>query len=119
MLTFYGRRGQPIGYMNAGDNHIFGFNGSALGYVMSTGQVYKFDGRFLGWFDQGWLYDEANAPALFSESASGGPIRPLRQLRPIRSIRQLKPMKSNRQLPPSRPIKQVRWSALADATYFD
>ncbi|WP_410522680.1 4-fold beta flower protein [Pedobacter sp. ISL-64] len=46
---------------------------------------YSFNGRYLGWMQNGWFYDRQGRPSLFSNGASGGPSKPSRASAPSRA----------------------------------
>jgi len=75
-------------------------------------------GRFLGYFENGWLYDRQNRPALFSSGATGGPVKPVKRVKPVKSVKQVKPLKGVRQVAPVKAIRQITWSPVSGAAYF-
>ena len=116
-LTFFDQDGAPIAYIAEDGIHIFGFDGIPLAYLNKE-KVYSFSGHFLGWFEKGWLYDLSNSPTFFSESAVGGPLKPLKQLKPLKGLKKLKPMKGLKQMPPMKPIRRTNWSGTEANDYF-
>lgn len=114
---FFSNEGKATCYSPDGE-HLYLWSGKPVGYV-TDGRVYSFSGRLLGWFDNGWLYDRNNRPALFSPDSSGGPVRPVRQVKPVKSVRQVRPVKSVRQVAHVRPVRSLSWSNVADASYFN
>lgn len=117
-ITFYNSYGAPIAYLDSDGVHIFGFDGTPLGYLKNE-KVYNFEGRFLGWFENGWLYDLTNSPTFFTEEAKGGPLKPLKQLKPLKGLKQLKPLKGLKELTPLKPLRSLNWSEFSDEMYFD
>ncbi|HYE46204.1 MAG TPA: hypothetical protein VEA44_10580 [Caulobacter sp.] len=115
-MEFYSRTGAAVCYLDDGE-HIYLWDGRPAGYI-AEGKVWAFSGRLLGWFEDGWLYDRKNKPALFSESAAGGPIKPVRKVKPVKGVKRVKPVKGVRQVAHVRPVRSLTWSPVADANYF-
>lgn len=115
-MDFYDNMGRPVAYTD--DNgHIFMFEGQPVAYLHGN-SVYSFRGQHLGWFSDGWIRDERGACVLFSGAASGGPLRPLKQLKPLKGLRQLMPLKGLRQLAPLRPLNSLGWSQILGTQFF-
>ena len=114
--TFYDQAGAPVVYTEDGE-HLYSFSGEPVGYY-SGDSVHSFSGKHLGWCDDGWMRDHAGNAALFTEDASGGPIKPIKQIRPIKGIKQIKPIKGVREIVPIRPIKSLGWSSLSGLQFF-
>ncbi len=90
-LTFYLWSGRPVAYLvpeRGSDFHVYGFNG-----------------RFLGWFSEGILYDRRGYAVCATRDALLSPP----QLEPLKGLKQLKPLKGLRELPPLRPLFSRRW----------
>lgn len=66
----------------------------------------------------GWIRDHSGNCVMFSEESSGGPIKPLKQIKPIKGIKQILPIKGIKQIKPLRPIKSLSWSNTSGATFF-
>lgn len=115
-MDFFDNSGRATCYSPDGE-HLYLWTGQPVGYFADD-KVYSFSGRLLGWIGEGWLYDRQNRPALFSPDATGGPVRPVRQVMPVRSVRQVMPVKSVRQVAHVRPVKSLGWSSCANALYF-
>lgn len=116
-MNLYDRVGQPQAYIHS-NGTIFSFGGRPLGYLHGD-RVYTHSGRFLGWFEDGWLFDGGNRPALFAEAAIAGPFRPFRAFAPFKGFRQFEPFKGFRQVAPFRPFKSSAWSERSGIKYFD
>jgi hypothetical protein len=91
-LTIYLWSGKPVAYLKAdrsGGFHVYGFNGSHLGWLVK-GVVYDHDGAATG-----------GVKDIF--------LQPV-ELEPLKSFKQIEPLKSLRELPPIRPILALQWS---------
>jgi hypothetical protein len=115
-MEFYDRSGAATVYSPDGE-HLFRWDGKPVGYL-SGGRVYSFSGAILGWFDNGWLYDRQNRPALFSKDAVGGPMKPMRKMAPMKSVRSLLPMKGMKSTPSMRPMRSTSWSPVSNLGFF-
>ena len=116
MATFYNSQGSPIAYCED-EEHIYLFNGSPVAYF-SGESVYGYNGSYLGWLQNGWIYDLSGRPLFHSETASGGPVRPVRQVSPVKAVRQVRPVKSVRAVRPVKPVRSLSWSPLSDEAFF-
>ena len=89
-LTIYLWGGDPVAYLynSAGDWHIFGFNG-----------------RHLGWYDEGIIYD----PNGYAIGAQKDAVIMITSIETIKGIKGIKPIKSIREIPPIKPILSMSW----------
>lgn len=116
MLNFYNQAGRPIVYTD--DNvHLFSYSGRPVAYIHGN-LIYTFSGRHIGFFIDGWIRDLNGYCVFFSENATGGMLKPLRQLLPLKSLKQLMPLKSLRQFPSYMPFKRTAWSRYSDLDFF-
>ena len=115
---FYSRTGYPVCFASD-DKTIHFWDGKAAAYLEgSDNKVYAFSGKFLGWYANGWLYDRGNKPALFSASATSGPVKPLKKIASPHGRAQFT-VKASQQLSHSAPARHTTtWSGFADVSYF-
>jgi hypothetical protein len=116
-MEFFDRNGAAVCY-SLDDEHFFLWSGEPVGYLYDE-KVYSFGGSFLGWFEDGWLYDSSNNPALFMDGAIGGPGKPGKQGKPGKGGRAGMPGKAGRPGTPGRPGKSSSWSRFSGANYFE
>lgn len=109
--------GDVVCYLVDG-RYLYLWDGRPVAYV-AEGRVYAYDGRQLGWLENGWLYDRGNQPALFSSEGFGGPARPVPKPRPFRSTPQKKPAPAVRQVGLTKPTRTFDWSPGVGPAYFD
>jgi hypothetical protein len=62
--------------------------------------IYGFNGRHLGWFFNGAIFDQTGNAVCATKDVFSG----LTQLEPLKSLKQLKPLKSLRELAPLKPL---------------
>lgn len=115
-MDFYEQTGRVVCYLHGGE-YLYLTSGKCVGYVRD-GVVWAMSGRLLGYFENGWLYDRSNSPALFSAAATGGPVKPVRQVSPVKGVRQVKPVRGVRQVKPVKPIRKLGWSGVSGQGYF-
>lgn len=116
-MEFFDRSGAATCYAPDGE-HLYLWGGEPVAYFYDD-KVYGFNGRLLGWFENGWLYDRSNHPSLFTTEAAGGPVKPVRQVKPVKGVRGVRPVKSVRQVAIVRPVRSLNWSSYADVGYFE
>jgi hypothetical protein len=116
-MDFYSMTGDVVCHLHT-DHNYYLWNGQAVAYIVDD-RVFGFNGRHLGWYENGWFYDRNNQPALFSADATGGPARPVRKVRPVRSNPQRKPPKAPRQIGLTKPPRSFEWSPAIGAAYFE
>lgn len=107
-LNFYDSNGRSYAYSDDGES-IYTFGGRPIAYLDGD-SVYSYGGIHLGYFRNGLVRDEAGGVVLFSDGASGGPIKPIKQIKPIKGIKQIKPIKGIKAIKPIRPIDSMGWS---------
>lgn len=118
-VTFYNQAGTPIAYI--GDNQdypaIYLFDGTPVAWI-SDEAIYSYAGRYLGWIQNGWVWDRDGFPAFFTTDAEGGPSKPSRQSRPSRASRASRPSRASRESRPSKPSRSSTWSPLSSESFF-
>ena len=115
-FDFYDKTGRPIAYTDDGE-HIYTFDGRPVAYL-SDGSVYAYSGKHLGRFGNGLIRDNRGGVVFFTEGSSGGPIKPVRQIKPIKGIKQIRPIKGIKQIKPIKPISSLGWSAAPGSQFF-
>jgi hypothetical protein len=90
-LNIYLWKGEPVAYLkkDAGDIHIYGFNGDHLGWF-EKGIVYNKKGRVVGFID--------------------GAVNKLTKLEPLKGLRKLTPLKALEKLAPLKPVFKSEFS---------
>ncbi len=115
-ITFYNNNGVPVAYSDDGC-HIFLFTGEPVAYLYNI-SVYSYLGNHLGFFEDGWIYDNSGARVFFTENASGGPAKPAKRARPSKGSKRSKPSKRSKRSRPSKPAKRQSWSDLSSQLFF-
>lgn len=91
------------------------FNGDPVAYIYDS-SIYSFKGKHLGWYENGWIYDNDGYAIFFTENASGGLVKPVKKVTPVRCTTKNKPIKNVKQIKPIKPIKKLNWKD--DASFF-
>lgn len=92
-LTIYLWSGEPVAYLDA----------ASTGVV----HVYGFNGKHLGWFENGIVLDSSGNAACVTKDAMSGT-----NYEPYKSYKQYKPYKSYKEYAPYKPHFSQRWSNL-------
>lgn len=108
-IEFFDQQGKAIAYSPDGDR-IYSWSGQAVGFFRGDA-VYDNRGSHLGWRHNGWIVDRFGNHSLFSQNATGGPLKPLRQLPPLKGLRQLAPMKPLTGLAGMKPFARFNWGS--------
>ncbi|HEX7074784.1 MAG TPA: hypothetical protein VF226_12140 [Hyphomicrobiaceae bacterium] len=113
-FSFYDALGRATAYLDFSDGLVFYlWTGEPVAYLDGD-SIYGFNGKHLGWYHNGLVYDEDGnvvcAPAAaFREPPNPGPIRSLKQLKPLKGLKELKPLK---------PLFGRAWSRLPARVFF-
>ena len=116
-LDFYDSNGRPYAYTDDGES-IYSFTGIPIAYI-SDDSIYSFSGTHIGYFNDGMIRDGNGDVLLFTDDASGGPMKPMKQMKPMKSMKQMKPMKGMKQMKPMRPMKTIGWSSYEPESIFE
>ncbi|GGG50307.1 hypothetical protein GCM10011378_28060 [Hymenobacter glacieicola] len=122
MIPLYNTTGAPVAYADEACRGIYDGQGSLVAWFEGE-FLYTAAGRYLGWAEQGWVYDRHGRPALFAENAIGGPARPPISPRattlPARISWAALPRPLPRRQPrPARRRRTAEWSPVSALTYF-
>ena len=99
--TLFDSRGAPVAYIDYDDElTIYSVAGAPLAYLDGD-NVYGFNGRHLGWYEGGVLWDHSGVRAGFRQDASAV----FTQFEPFKGFKQFKPFKGFQQFAPFKPFK--------------
>jgi hypothetical protein len=115
-LDFYDYQGRPYAYSYDGET-IYSFLGIPIAYI-SNDSIYSFSGKHLGYFNDGIIRDQHGDSLLFTDGASGGPMKPMKMMKPMKGMKRMKPMKGMKETKPMRPMKTLSWSSLTPEGVF-
>ena len=112
-LTLYDRQGEAIAYVDFHeDATIFLWDGTPVAFLEEGGQergVFGFNATFLGWYEDGVVYDKEG----YMVGASENELAVMPKLEPIKGLPQLVPIQPITPLPPLQPLLKMSWSSLS------
>lgn len=111
-VTLFDKEKEAIAYIdNDDDATIYTFDGEPLAYIVSEEWVYGFNGKLLGWYSEGVLYDRSYyAVGARSGIVRGGINTTVTHLGKLKSNKQLKPVKHVPEASLAHPLLKDSWS---------
>jgi hypothetical protein len=97
-IELFASTGSAVAYVSPeNDMTIYLWAGTACGYLDDE-NIYGFNGKHLGWFRDGLVYDHAGrliaaTAENFREPVKAAPVKGLKKLRPLKGLKELKPLK--------------------------
>ena len=109
--SIFNKGGEAIAYIDYNsDATIFMWDGSPVAFLVkdiSNICVIGFNGSFMGWYENGIIYDEAG----YAVGAINGATNMVTQIEPIKSLQHLSSIRPITPIAPIRPIWQNSWSS--------
>lgn len=100
-ITLFGRNGEPIAYLATDDDcTIYSFAGEPFAYI-DNDNVYGFNGKHLGWFEDGMIWNHQGQKIGFTQKTS--PV--FTRFEPFKGFKRFKPFKAFKQFAPFKPLK--------------
>ncbi len=116
MVHFFDFRGNPAAYCDDGV-HIYYFSGTPAGYIEGD-SVFDYEGRHLGWYENGWVVGDEGKSVYFTEAAQGGLPRPLKRMPPLKNMKFAVRMKKMRMMKPLKPMRSAAWAEMSGRDFF-
>ena len=108
-VPLYDKTGAAIAYLDPADEMtIYMWAGKPVAYV-SGKSVYGFNGKHIGWFVDGFIYDSKGKIV----AATGKTLAVKPKPAPARGLKQIKPIKAIERLAPLEPLHGITWSDTA------
>src|SRR5450759_107079 len=105
-ITIFDHQGEAVAYVDTDEKTtVFMSSGLPVAYI-SGSNIYGFNGKHLGWIDQGILYGHEGYGIGFFKGATST----LTQLEPLKGLKQLKPLRALKELEPLRPLFSSYWT---------
>ena len=99
-VTLYDRSGRPTAYIEMENDHtVYLWDGSPVAYTDGD-NVYGFNGRHLGWFEQGILYDRYGQGIGFTSESCPSRV----SSESPKGQKKVRPGKSGTATPPMKPV---------------
>lgn len=113
-LTLFNQRGEPVAYIDTHDEYtIYLWNGEPAAYLTDSSAhgslaVYGFNGKLLGWYVDGAIYDRNGGVSGFIKGCC--PLyEPYTQYEPYKGYKRYKPYKSYREYESYQPYLRYQW----------
>jgi hypothetical protein len=90
--TLFNKSGKPVAYIGEDGETIYLWDGRAVAYL-SKDKIYGFNGRQLGWFVNGTIFDVYGMRSGFTQSKSPIPT----EAEPVKTLKQPQPHRTERQ----------------------
>lgn len=98
--TLFDKDGNAIAYVDYDDeNTIFLWNGKPAGYLDEEKRIYGFNGKHLGWYEKGIIWNLSGEKNGFNKSA----ITVFTKFEPFKSFKNFKPFKSFKEFAKTKP----------------
>lgn len=119
-ITLYDKNKEAIAYIDYSDEAtIYTFEGEPVAYIESKEQVYGFNGKLLGWYSEGVLYDNTcHAVGAKHGIARGGINTVVTRLEKIKGVKQEKPIKPVKGNDFASPVLLDSWSETSLTDFF-
>ncbi len=95
-ISLFEKNGQPVAYIAVDDGMtIYAWNGQPLAYI-DAANVYGFNGRHLGWYKNGVIWDHLGHIACATKSTMQftrfEPFKPYKKTQPLRALQLIAPL---------------------------
>lgn len=119
-ITLYDKNTEAIAYIDYGDEvTVYTFEGEPVAYIESKDQVYGFNGRLLGWYSDGVMYDQTyHAVGAKHGIARGGVNTVSTHAEKLKGVKQVKPIKSVKGNDFEHPLLLDSWSKTTLTDFF-
>ena len=105
-ITLYDSDGEADAYIDTDDEMtIYLWKGKPVAYLDSD-SIYGFNGKHLGWFEDGIIWDHKGYAVGFIKGA----VNKFTKFEKFKGFKKFKPFKSFQQLEPIKPIYKSQWS---------
>lgn len=109
--TLFDFEGEAVAYIALDDElNIFLWKGEPVAYLESDSSddihVYGFNGKHLGWFEKGIVWNHNGYAVGFVEGA----VSKTTKIEPIKGIRKITPIKRIARIPPAKPAFKNKFS---------
>ncbi len=110
-ISLYDREGNAFAFIAVNDEScVYLWTGKPFGYLLRANNelhIYSFQGKHLGWYDNGIVRDHDGNIAAFSK---GTVTNVLLKLEELKGLKQLKPIKLTTELAPLKPLNTLYFS---------
>ncbi len=114
-IALFDSNGKAIAYIAVDDDFtIYLWEGKPVAYIYSSENIYGFNGKHLGWFEDGIIWDHEG----YAVGAIKGAVKMLYEFEPFKGFKEFKPFKSFREFSPYKPRFKNKWSGIPLSIFF-
>jgi hypothetical protein len=107
-ISLFNDAGEAVAYIDTDNEmNIYLWKGEPVAYLDGE-SIYGFNGKHLGWFKKGIIWDHEGYAVGFIEGA----VNKLTKLERLKGLQKLTPLKSLPQLEPLEPVHKSQWARL-------
>ena len=109
-ITLFDSEGEARAYIDYNeDATIFMWDGTPVAFIEKDGSdlcVFGFNGSFLGWYEDGIIYDKKG----YAVGARKGAVNMTYRMERMKSMQKMAPMRSMTSMTPMQPMWKSSWS---------
>jgi hypothetical protein len=113
-FELYDSRGNAAAYLELSEGMTFYLWDGDVAAYLSDDSVYGYNGKHLGWYRNGIVYDNEGAVVAAPATSFRGAV----SLAPLKGLKSLKPLKGLRDLKPLKPLFGTSWSKVPAKVFF-
>lgn len=112
-ITLFDKEGEPRAYIDYDQEAtIFMWDGTPVAFVEKDGDelcIFGFNGDFLGWYEDGLVYDKKG----YMVGAREGALNMFTKMEKMKGFQKLAPLKPITPITPFQPILSHSWSSIS------
>lgn len=111
--ALYDKNKEPVAYIDNedADKTIYMWDGTPVAYLENEEDIYHFNGRFLGWYIDGILYDiDGYAIAAQKGVVKGEIVMNAVHIESLKGVKHIKPVPHVHSVKPANPVFKDYWS---------
>lgn len=109
-FTIFDKNGKPTAYIDTADEFtIYMWDGTPVAYLYEDEQIYGFNGKHLGWFIEGIIWNQKGDAEGFIEGA----LKIATSLETFKGFKEFKPFESMKKMASSKPSFSGQWARLS------
>ena len=105
--TLLDREGNAIAYLDFADEKtVYLWDGTPVAHIENENCLYSFNGRHIGWYEDGVIWDLSGKKAGFNKTT----VPVFAKFEPFKSFKKFKPFKSFTEIAKMKPLKSSNLS---------
>ena len=110
-LPLFDQNGNTVGWLD--DTVIFDIDNNCRAFIEDGEDIFTFNARFIGFFEDGFIWDKkGESVAFLEECGDNGPLIPITEIPPTPPIIPIPPTTPITPIAPILPITSSSWSVL-------